>query len=231
VLSGFKEEVDVRRGVGGGQEPVVPVWARATISETVVASVPPGPAARSPEDCIVRSSPRAPANMLAAVVPREVSTDLSMLERLVDPHGWEVVDIGCGAGALARALAVAGAQVVALKVSEEQLAPALAGDDGGGVRYLVGRAQALPLEDGSVDVAVFMRALHHVPVEDMRQALQEARRVVRPGGAIYVAEPLTEGDFWALTSMIEDESEARDAAHFALAKARDVGLEPVITVE
>src|ERR1700757_2468832 len=124
-----------------------------------------------------------------------------MLERLVDPHGREVVDIGCGGGALARALAVAGAQVVALEVSEEQLAPALAGDDGGGVRYLVGRAQALPLEDASVDVAVFMRTLHHVSVEDMPQALKEARRVVRPGGAIYVAEPLSEGDFWALTSM------------------------------
>jgi SAM-dependent methyltransferase len=165
------------------------------------------------------------------VVPREVSTDLSMLERLVDPHGREVVDIGCGAGALARALALARARVVALEISEEQLAAAVAGDGVSGVRYAVGRAQALPLEDAAVDVAVFMRTLHHVPVEDMTQALQEARRVVRPGGTVYVAEPLSEGDFWSLTSIIEDEVEVRQAAQSALARAPAIGLEPLSTLE
>lgn len=174
---------------------------------------------------------RLPPNTIAFVVVREVSTDLSMLERLVDPRGRDVVDIGCGAGALARALAVAGARVVALEVSEEQLAPALAGDGGCGVCYLVGRAQALPLEDASVDIAVLMRTLHHVPVEDMTRALEEARRVTRPDGTVYVAEPLSEGDFWTLTSMIEDEFEARRAAQSALAQALDLGLEPVSTVE
>jgi SAM-dependent methyltransferase len=142
-----------------------------------------------------------------------------------------VVDIGCGAGALARALALAGARVVALEISEEQLAAAVAGDGVSGVRYAVGRAQALPLEDAAVDVAVFMRTLHHVPIEDMTQALLEARRVVRPGGTVYVAEPLSEGDFWALTSMVEDELEAREAAQSAIAQALNIGLEPVTMVE
>jgi SAM-dependent methyltransferase len=160
-----------------------------------------------------------------------VSTDLSMLERLVDPHRREVVDIGCGSGALARALAVAGTRVVAVEVSDEQLAPALAGDDGSGVRYVVGRAQALPLADAAVDIAVFMRTLHHVPVGEMTQALHEARRVVRADGTVYVAEPLSEGDLCALTSMIEDEFEARQAAQSALARALDVGLELVSNVE
>src|SRR5947209_18146137 len=99
-------------------------------------------------------SRRAPLNTIALAVPREVSTDLEMLERLVAPQGREVVDIGCGAGALARALALAGARVVALEVSEEQLASALVADCGSGVRYVVGRAQALPLEDTAVDLAV-----------------------------------------------------------------------------
>jgi SAM-dependent methyltransferase len=165
------------------------------------------------------------------VVPREVSTDLAMLERHVDLHDRDAVDIGCGAGALARAIAVAGARVVALEVSQEQMAPALAADGGSGVRYMVGCAQALPLADGSVDIALFMRTLHHVPVEDMTQALQEARRVVRPGGTVYVAEPLSEGDFWSLTSIIEDEVEVRQAAQSALARAPAIGLEPLSTLE
>jgi SAM-dependent methyltransferase len=160
-----------------------------------------------------------------------VSTDLSILERLVDPQGRDVVDIGCGAGALARALAGAGARVVALEVSEEQLAPALARDGGSDVQYVVGRGQALPLHDAAVDMAVFMRTLHHVPVSDMTQALQEARRVVRPGGTVYVAEPLPEGDYYALTSMIDDELEVLQAAQSALAHAFDIGLERVTTIE
>jgi SAM-dependent methyltransferase len=168
---------------------------------------------------------------MPSIVAREVSTDLSMLERLVDPHGRDVVDIGCGSGALARALVVAGARVVALEVSEQQLAPALAGSGGSGVRYVVGRAQALPLEDGAMDIAMFMRTLHHLPAEDMTKGLQEAGRVVGPGGTVYVAEPLPEGDFYALTSMIEDEFEARHAAQSALARALDIGLERTSTVE
>jgi 2-polyprenyl-3-methyl-5-hydroxy-6-metoxy-1,4-benzoquinol methylase len=46
---------------------------------------------------------------------REVSTDLTMLERLVDVRGRQAVDIGCGGGALARALAARAARVIALE--------------------------------------------------------------------------------------------------------------------
>lgn len=162
---------------------------------------------------------------------RELSTDVSMLERLVDPRGLEVLDIGCGGGALARALADRGAGVIALEVSEQQLASALANDGGSGVRYMVGRAQALPLDAASVDMAVFMRTLHHVATADMTHALREARRVVRPRGLVYVAEPLPEGDFYSLTSIVEDELEVRRAAQAAIAQAVPVGLERENTVE
>jgi SAM-dependent methyltransferase len=161
---------------------------------------------------------------------RELTTDLSVLERLLEPDGRDVVDIGCGGGVLARDLAACGARVVGIEVSEQQLAPAIA-CDGSGVRYLVGRAQQLPLEDGSVDVAVFMRSLHHVPPGDLILALREARRVLRPGGAVYVAEPLPAGDFFALTSLVEDELEVRQAAQNAIAQAAVVGLDRRTTVD
>jgi SAM-dependent methyltransferase len=158
-----------------------------------------------------------------------------MLERLVAPAGKDVVDIGCGGGALVRELTARGARVTGVEVSAEQLTSALTradqSADAAPARYLVGSAQALPLEDASVDVAVFMRALHHVPAPELLQALREARRALRPGGVVYVAEPLAEGDYYALASLVEDELEVRRAAQEALAEAARAGLERTRTVE
>ncbi len=155
--------------------------------------------------------------------------DLEVLERLVPVADRDVVDVGCGGGALVRALAARGARVAGVEISEEQLAPAVRDDDGTGARYVVGMGQELPLPDGSVDVVVFMRTLHHVPMDEMGNALREARRVLRPDGVVYVAEPLAEGDFFTLTSVVEDEREVRAAAQRTLgeaASARLVRAEP-----
>lgn len=158
-------------------------------------------------------------------------SDLEVLERLVQPAGKDVVDVGCGGGALVRALVGQGARVTGVDTSDAQLAAAVESDDGSGARYLVGRAQQLPLEDASVDAAVFMRSLHHVPRTDLLEALREARRVLRAGGIVYVAEPLAEGGFFELTRVIEDEREVRAAAQRAIARAPDAGLDRVSTVE
>jgi SAM-dependent methyltransferase len=154
---------------------------------------------------------------------------------MVAPAGKDVIDIGCGGGALVRELARGGARVAGIEISAEQLSAALArAEDGTGAgteRYLVGRAQALPFEDASVDVAVFMRTLHHVPPPELEGALRETRRVLRPGGVAYVAEPLAEGDYYALASLVEDELEVRQAAQVALVDAALAGLELTATVE
>jgi SAM-dependent methyltransferase len=151
-----------------------------------------------------------------------------MLMGLVSPAGKDVIDIGCGQGALVRELAAAGARPIGIEISEEQLATARARDGASGARYLVGRAESLPLDDASVDLAVFMRTLHHVPPAP---ALREAHRVLRPGGAVYVAEPLAEGDFFTLTSLVEDELDVRRVAQAALADAAQAGLERAVTVD
>lgn len=154
-----------------------------------------------------------------------------MLERLVAPAGKDVVDVGCGGGALVRDLVALGARPIGIEISEEQLATARARDGDSGARYLVGRAEALPLDDGSADVVVFMRSLHHVPPQHLEAGLREARRVLRPGGAVYVAEPLAEGDFFDLTSLVEDELEVRRAAQAALAEAHGVGLDRAVSTD
>ncbi len=142
-----------------------------------------------------------------------------------------MVDVGCGQGAVVRALAARGARVTGVEISAGQLAAAIENDDGAGARYLVGRAERLPLDAASVDMVLFMRSLHHVPPPDMTPALSEARRVLRPGGVVYVAEPLAEGDFFELTRLVEDEVEVRAAAQTALAEASRAGLDRAATID
>ena len=168
---------------------------------------------------------------MGPALSREVTNDLTVLERLVPLSGRDVVDIGCGGGVLVRALGARGARVTGVEISESQLAAAVRDDGGSGARYVVGRAEGLPLADGSVDVVVFMRALHHVAPPAMLDALREAARVLRPGGAVYVCEPLPEGDFFELTSLVEDEREVRAAAQRAVADAGRCGLQREQTLE
>jgi SAM-dependent methyltransferase len=150
-------------------------------------------------------------------------SDFEQLAQAVELQGRDVVDVGCGDGAFVRALAKAGANPIGVEVSEAAVERARAKDPAN--RYVLGGAEALPLEDQSVDVAVLMRSLHHVP--DPRSAFPELRRVVR--GLVYIAEPLPIGEYFELMKPIDDETEVRAKAQEAIANAG--GFERVRTIE
>ena len=65
-------------------------------------------------------------------------------------------------------------------------AAAAAGMPDGKLELLVGRAEALPLQDESADVVVCTHVL--CSVTDVAAALSEARRVLRPGGSFLFLE-------------------------------------------
>src|SRR3954454_12458078 len=142
-----------------------------------------------------------------------------------------VVDVGCGDGALVRHLARRGARAIGVEIGAEPLARARAHPPAGAERYEHGGAQALPLEDRSADVVVFANSLHHVPSELLDTALAEAARVLRPGGLLYVQEPLAEGAYFALVRAVDDETEVRAAAQAAIRRAAAHGLCHERTVE
>jgi ArsR family transcriptional regulator len=105
---------------------------------------------------------------------------------LLDP-ALVVGDLGCGTGALAEALAPHVARVEAVDASPAMLAAArarLAGVENVAVRE--GTLEALPLADDSLDAAVLLLVLHHVP--DPPAALAEVARVVRPGGRVVLGD-------------------------------------------
>jgi SAM-dependent methyltransferase len=102
---------------------------------------------------------------------------------LGDVTGRRVLEIGCGSAPCSRWLRSAGAEPVALDVSGGMLARAAELNRATGlpVGLLQGDAGALPLTDGSVDLAC--SAFGGLPfVADAGAVLAEVARVLRPGG-------------------------------------------------
>lgn len=94
-----------------------------------------------------------------------------------------VLDVGCGAGLLANDLAKAGLEVDGLDASQDSLAVAARYDETQSVRYRLGDALSLPYPDASFDVVCAMDFLEHV--EDPARVVNEASRVLRPGGMFF----------------------------------------------
>ncbi|MBA2619209.1 MAG: class I SAM-dependent methyltransferase [Rubrobacter sp.] len=128
--------------------------------------------------------------------------------------GKRLLDIGCGAGVLARSLSARGAHISGVEPNAEALALAREAVPAG-TFHLAG-AEALPFADDFFDGAIFLNSLHHVPQPAIRRALQEAARVVGPARPIVVVEPLAEGSFFFALRPVEDETDVRTAAQDAL---------------
>jgi SAM-dependent methyltransferase len=143
-----------------------------------------------------------------------------LLDELLDVRDRDVLDVGCGEGALVRRLAAAGARMVGLDPLPGALERARREDSSAPAdRYVEGSAEALPFADASFDAVIFFNSLHHVPLASMDAALVEAARVLRRGGLLYVQEPLAEGSAFALLCPVEDETRARAAAQEAVGRA------------
>lgn len=91
-------------------------------------------------------------------------------------RGQDIVEVGCGTGRVLARLAGFARRAVGVDLSAGMLAHARSR----GLTVVQGAATALPLASESVDVACSFKVLAHVP--DVRGALAEMARVVRPGG-------------------------------------------------
>lgn len=100
---------------------------------------------------------------------------------------WVVADLGCGTGELAAQLAPHVARMIAVDDSAPMLEAArqrLAG--AGNVDLRAASLEALPIDGESVDLVFAVLVLHHL--SDPSQAVNEAARILRPGGRLVIVD-------------------------------------------
>jgi demethylmenaquinone methyltransferase / 2-methoxy-6-polyprenyl-1,4-benzoquinol methylase len=113
------------------------------------------------------------------------------LIRLADGKpGERALDLCCGTGDVALALAHAGVEAVGLDFSEPMLAVANrrlnAAQTGTRAQFLRGDAQQIPFPDASFDIVTISYGLRNLA--DWETGLREMARVARPGGRLLVLD-------------------------------------------
>jgi ubiquinone/menaquinone biosynthesis C-methylase UbiE/DNA-binding transcriptional ArsR family regulator len=110
-----------------------------------------------------------------------------MLLRLLPP--MIIADLGAGEGTLSQLLAQRAIHVIAVDNSEKmvEFGTEVAGKNAvHNLEYRRGDLEALPIDDAAVDLALFSQSLHHA--QHPERAIQEAHRILRPGGRIVVLD-------------------------------------------
>ena len=151
---------------------------------------------------------------------RSVTDELTILSEQVELDDIDIIELGCGAARLAQGLLAAHprSRYTGLEVDQQQHAKNVSAPMGP-MRFLLAGAQAIPLPDASFDLALMLKSLHHVPLPLMDQALAEVARVVRPGGLLYVSEPVFHGGLNEVIRLYNDEGVVREAALAAVHRA------------
>lgn len=114
-----------------------------------------------------------------------------VLGPLTSTRPLTVLDLGAGNGWLSYRVACLGQRALALDIRDDDVdglgaaEPYLARVPGK-IERIVAAFDAIPLPDGSTDVAVFNASLHYAT--DLHAVLAETCRVVRPGGAIAILD-------------------------------------------
>lgn len=154
------------------------------------------------------------------VTPDQATDDMALLQAWFDLSQARLIELGCGAAPLARKLLEAhpGCHIAGLEVDERQHAKNLERPHPR-LQFVMAGAQAIPFGDGAFDLALMLKSLHHVPLALLDAALGEAHRVLRPGGHLYVSEPVYAGALNEMIRLFNDEGEVRAAAQAALDRA------------
>lgn len=136
----------------------------------------------------------------------EFETTLHHLHRFLQP-GQKILDIGAGTGRYTSALMAEGYQVKAVELVRRNIEVFLKREPSADV--VQGDARNMPfLPTDTADITLLLGPLYHlIGEEEKLKALNEAKRVTRPGGLIFVAYLMNE---YSILSYCFDEERIND---------------------
>lgn len=172
---------------------------------------------------------------------REAAFKEALVSRLEARDEERILDLGCGTGTLAIALAQSApaAVMAGIDADDSMLARAQAKQVrcGTSVRWHRGFAQNLPFQAGAFDAVVSSLFFHHLTRPDKRAVLAEVARVIRPGGRLLIADwgrpanPASRALFLAV-QLLDGFETTRDSVEGALPMLMaDAGFEDVRTLQ
>jgi SAM-dependent methyltransferase len=132
----------------------------------------------------------------------------------------EVADLGCGEGYLAIEASRWASNVTAVDRSDQVLERARALGRRRKVSNIIwkkGELEKLPIQDGTVDVAMLSQALHHA--QDPSRAVTEAARITTPGGRVLVLDLRSHHEEWVRAKLGDRRLGCDDAELVRMLKA------------
>ena len=113
----------------------------------------------------------------------------------------DVLDAGCGEGRNALMMAAEGLHVACLDTSEKALELTKGQAESRGLKLRMSFHQAsitkVPFDDGQFDAVLCWRLVYYMPLTEARKAMEEFKRILRPGGYVYVSIPTEEYNYFA----------------------------------
>ncbi|HYW93294.1 MAG TPA: methyltransferase domain-containing protein [Gammaproteobacteria bacterium] len=154
-----------------------------------------------------------------------VPDEREVYQAMLPLDGARVLELGCGKAVHTRAIAESGrvAEIVACEVDEIQQRANMAGPALPRVTFRLGGAEVIDEPDASFDIVLMFKSLHHIPGESLDQALGEIHRVLRPGGLVYLSEPVFAGAFNEILRLFHDEEGVRRDAFEAMRRSIESG--------
>ena len=121
----------------------------------------------------------------ATLQPHE---DVAWLHETLKTSGVaSILDLGCGDGRHLAHFARLGYRLTGFDCSATalRLAAERLGSCRSGVGLVLGEMAALPFTEGTFDAAISLKVLNHGRIADIRRAIAETWRVLRPGGRLF----------------------------------------------
>lgn len=136
-------------------------------------------------------------NGAANAMRRQALVPISAEMRGCDQRTVRFADIATGTGTFVTQLrrAFPRLKITAVDLSAAYLQEMMRRQSGSPfVTPLVGKAEALPIGDGELDIATAIYLFHELPPDVRRQVVNELGRVIRPGGLFVLVDTLQTGD-------------------------------------